>query len=97
MSITKLRQNKDKFDCLIQQVNSFIDEKDELEFEELKIPRARKKKRMIDEICEDETRVNPLDKFKIDTYFVSMDVINSYLSEYFNILTVGILRHCTIM
>lgn len=44
VSMTKLRQNKDKFDCLIQQVNSFIDEKDELEFEELKIPRARKKK-----------------------------------------------------
>lgn len=47
---------------------------------------------MIDEICEDETRVNPLDKFKIDTYFVCMDVINSYLSEYFNILTVGIFK-----
>lgn len=97
LSISKIRQNKDTFTCLIKQVNSFIDDKGELEFDELKIRRTRRKKRMMDEECEDETMVNPLDKFKVDTYFVCMDVINSYLSEYFNTLTVGIFKDIALL
>lgn len=48
VSITKLGQNKDIFHCQIYQVKSLIKESDELEFEELKILCARKKKRMMD-------------------------------------------------
>lgn len=97
LSIKKLRQNEVFFNCHIQEMNSFINDKKEFEFDELKIPRSRKKKRMADEICEDETIINPIDKFKIDTYFTCMDMINVYLNEYFSTSAVGIYRDLALL
>lgn len=92
MPINKLRQNEESFNDLVDEVNSFIDDKKEFEFDKLKTPRARKKKRMADEMSEDETIVNSMKKFKIDTYITCIDMINLYLSEYFNMSCVGIFK-----
>jgi hypothetical protein len=49
----------------------------------LPVTRNIRKKRMYDELCEDETPELPLDKFRVETYQTIIDQIINSLNERF--------------
>jgi len=62
------------------------------DFAPLPKSRIRKKKKMPGEECEDEPIVDPLQKFKVDTYYRSIDVISQELRDRFNPESVSVFK-----
>lgn len=90
--IQRLRKSESLIECLIKEVDSFIKEKDNFEFSDFKTIRQRRKKKMPGEEYIDEPIIDPIQKFKVETIFGSIDNILNNLDQYFNDNAVGIMK-----
>lgn len=80
-SLKKLRTNK-LFNEITDQTKKFIIDSD-CKFEPLPQQRSRKQKQMADEKARDEVIIQPIQYFKVNTYFSALDCIITQLTERF--------------
>lgn len=78
-SIIALR-TEDTFENILILAKEFDNKYDE-EFEPLSTARKRKVRKMAGELCNDEVEQNPTQIFKIDTFFVALDIINKLVKD----------------
>jgi len=70
----------------------FDDKYENEEFEPLRITRKRKVRKIAGELCSDEVEQNPIQKFKVDTYFVALDIIKTQISQRFTDKTIEVMK-----
>lgn len=92
-SIVALR-TEESFKNILILARDFDNKYENEEFEPLRTARKRKVKVMAGELCSDEDEVeqNPIQKFKIDTYFVALDIIQTQISQRFTDKTIEVMK-----
>lgn len=76
-NIIQLYRTDKKFNKIIETIKVFIETCEIENFTPLENVRSRKKRvpRKADELCQDETEEDPLKRFKIDTFYLVLDLI----------------------
>lgn len=90
-SIVALR-TEETFENILILAKEFDDKYENEEFEPLGTARKRKVRKMAGELCSDEVEQNPIQKFKIDTYFVALDIIKTQISQRFTDTTIEVMK-----
>lgn len=90
-SIVALRTDE-TFENILILAKEFDNKHDNEEFEPLQIVRKRKVRKMVGELCSDEVEQNPIQKFKIDTFFVALDIIKIQINQRFTDKTIEVMK-----
>lgn len=81
----KLLRSDVQFEAIMKEKEIFVNSKIDFDLSPFAQIRTRKKKKMSGEILSDELpNVSPINNFKINTYFVVIDIVSSQISERFN-------------
>jgi hypothetical protein len=91
-NIKELR-NDSKFELIVLEKDEFIEsKKDNLLFTPLVHYRVRRIKKMPGEIAFDEEFADPVQNFKIKSYYVMLDIVSTQIQERFNESSIPLLK-----
>lgn len=80
------------FNKILIDVNNFINKFSQFEFSDKLNQRIRRNKKMPGEEVSDDPIIDPLENFRVNTFYVCLDIINSAFDEYFDNSSIGIYK-----
>ncbi|XP_060855359.1 zinc finger MYM-type protein 1-like [Metopolophium dirhodum] len=98
-NIIQLYRTDEKFNKIVEDVKGFVEACEIENFTPLENVRSRKKivPRKADELCQDETVQDPLKKFKIDTFFLVLDLIITQINNRFTDNNLEVLKDLALL
>lgn len=80
------------FNKIVTEVSNFEKQHGQFEFSDKLEHRIRRKKKMSGEESSDELILDPIENFKVNTFYVCLDIISSAFEEYFGNSSIGIYK-----